>query len=146
MRSVVQPGGVWMLSIRTAETSEQMNQIDWLILVGLHRNSGQRCARRVQSGLPALTVSGQDGLTTHPASPSGRNLDRGRVRLLTQFPLEVGSFNVSIGLSGGQSSHQTSDPLKQPIQEAHTSSPETVYPHRARRSGKSGENNDLSAS
>jgi hypothetical protein len=41
---------------------------------GLDRNPGQR---RASSGLPALTGSGQDGLTTHPASPSGRNLDRG---------------------------------------------------------------------
>jgi hypothetical protein len=42
---------------------------------GLDRNPGQRHA---SSGLPALTVSGQDGLTTHPANPSGRNLDQGR--------------------------------------------------------------------
>jgi|UPI0003629DD5 hypothetical protein len=41
--------------------------------MGLDRNAGQR---RASSGLPALTVSGQDGLTTHPANPSGRNLDR----------------------------------------------------------------------
>jgi hypothetical protein len=43
-------------------------------LLGFDRNPGQR---RASSGFPALRVSGQDGLTTHPASPSGRNLDRG---------------------------------------------------------------------
>jgi len=42
-------------------------------LRGLDRNPGQR---RALSGLPALTVSGQDGLTTHPVQPSDLLTDR----------------------------------------------------------------------
>jgi len=52
-----------------ANHSERLQAVDFGLVQRL---------RSLSSGLPALTVSGQDALTTHPASPSGRNLDRGQ--------------------------------------------------------------------